>query len=342
MQRGTHKYIFIAALGIWASSEKDLNRIYIKPKSAIARPQTIRKVLTLALLFFLHTVSVLAQNFSEVGLEPTDNQKSISRKTAVIGSGAILYGSSMLMFNELWYKDFPRSEFHSYNDNQEWLQMDKVGHAMSSYYVGLVGDNSLRWAGVDKNKAAIWGGMTGLFYLTGIEILDGFSTEWGFSWGDMGANAAGAGIYIGQQLQWGEQRLKLKVSYHHTDYAAMRPEVLGITWNERMLKDYNGQTYWLSGNVSSFLDEESRFPKWLNLALGYGVDGLINGFPESTHNTDLARVRQYYLSFDVDLSQLNIENPFLRGLTKTIGFIKFPAPTLEFGNEGVKGYWVYF
>lgn len=215
---------------------------------------------------------------------------------------------------------------------------------MSSYYIGLVGDNSLRWAGVDERKSVVWGGMTGLFYFTGIEVLDGFSTEWGFSWGDMAANSAGAAIYIGQQLQWGEQRFKLKVSYHHTDFAAVRPEVLGGAWNERMLKDYNGQTYWVSGNISSFLNEDSGFPKWLNIAGGYGVDGLISGFPDPLIDPDgeYNRSRQYYLSFDVDLSQLDIKNPWLRGLTKTIGFIKFPAPALEFGIHGVKGYWVYF
>lgn len=262
----------------------------------------------------------------------------------MIGGGVVLYGSSMLMLNELWYKDFPRSSFHSFNDNQEWLQMDKVGHAMSSYYIGLAGDNSLRWAGVDERKSAVWGGMTGLFYLTGIEVLDGFSTEWGFSWGDMAANSAGTAIYIGQQLQWGEQRFKFKVSYHHTDFAAVRPEVLGGAWNERMFKDYNGQTYWVSGNISSFLNEDSGFPKWLNIAGGYGVDGLISGFPDPLIDPDgeYNRSRQYYLSFDVDLSQLDIKNPWLRGLTKTIGFIKFPAPALEFGIRGVKGYWVYF
>lgn len=286
----------------------------------------------------------MAQSASESTSDSTDIQQLVSRKVAVIGGGAILYASSMVMLNELWYKDFSRSEFHSFNDNREWLQMDKVGHAVTSYYVGLIGDNSLRWAGVDERKAAVWGGMTGLFYLTGIEVLDGFSTEWGFSWGDMGANAVGAGFYIGQQLHWGEQRVKLKVSYHSTHYAVVRPEVLGSSWNERMLKDYNGQTYWLSGNVSSFLNEDSSFPKWLNVAVGYGVDGLISGFPDPLIDPtgEYERSRQYYLSLDVDLSRLDIKNPWLRRFVKTFGFIKIPAPTLEFGKQGVQGKWVYF
>ncbi len=35
-----------------------------------------------------------------------------------------------------------------------------------------------------------------------------------------------------------------------------------------MLKDYNGQTYWLSFNVASFLPTNSGFPYWLNMSLG--------------------------------------------------------------------------
>lgn len=300
--------------------------------------------LTTAFLLVLQIAAVWGQNADQPALDSLDNQPLISRKTAVIGGGAALYTGSMLMLNELWYKGFPRSSFHSFNDNQEWLQMDKVGHSMSSYYIGLVGDNSLRWAGVEEKKAAVWGGMTGLFYLTGIEVLDGFSTEWGFSWGDMAANAAGAGIYIGQELVWGDQRVKLKVSYHHTDFAAIRPEVLGSAWNERMLKDYNGQTYWMSANIRSFLNEESTFPVWLNAAVGYGVDGLISGFqnPLIDPSGQYIRSRQYYLSLDLDLTRLQIRNPWLRGFVKAISFIKFPAPALEMGHEGAKFYWVYF
>ena len=49
----------------YVKDEKDLNRIYIKLKSTIARPQTIVKILTLGFLFILLTVSISAQNSSE-------------------------------------------------------------------------------------------------------------------------------------------------------------------------------------------------------------------------------------------------------------------------------------
>jgi hypothetical protein len=57
----------------------------------------------------------------------------------------------------------------------------------------------------------------------------------------------------------------------------LRPNVLGENFLQQTLKDYNGQTYWLSINVASFLSDDTRFPKWLNVAVGYGADGLIGG-----------------------------------------------------------------
>jgi hypothetical protein len=47
-----------------------------------------------------------------------------------------------------------------------------------------------------------------------------------------------------------------------------------------MLKDYNGQTYWLSVNLHSFY-KGSKIPKWLNLAIGYGANGMLTGNGEN-------------------------------------------------------------
>ena len=203
------------------------------------------------------------------------------RFALISGSGIGLTTASLIGLNELWYKQQPRSPFHSFDDNDEWLQMDKAGHTTTSYILGNVGYRSLKWAGVNENKSIWIGGLTGFIYLTGIEVLDGFSTEWGFSWGDQTANLVGSALFIGQQLAWDDQRIVPKFSYSHSQYAKFRPSLLGETGNERILKDYNGQTYWLSVNVASFLSEETSFPKWINFALGYGGDAMLTGHPVS-------------------------------------------------------------
>lgn len=267
---------------------------------------------------------------------PTLNKK---RRNAVIITESVGYVGTMAGLYKLWYEPYLGAEFHLFNDNEQWLQMDKVGHTATAYYVGLAGIEVQRWAGVEDRKAIWYGGMLGLAFQTSLEIFDGFSSAWGFSTGDAIANTAGTGLLIGQELAWKEQRLKLKFSTQRTQFAAYRPEVLGRTFSERILKDYNGQTYWLSGNIRSFFPRAERIPKWLNLAVGYGADGMTGGSQNYSINAagepipSFLRQRQYYLSLDIDLTKVNTKNGFLRTVFKTIGFLKVPAPALEW-NAG--------
>lgn len=258
------------------------------------------------------------------------------------------YGVSMIGLNELWYKEYPRGKFHFYNDNAAWLQMDKTGHALTAYQLGRYGYEVMKWMGT-KDESAIWvGGNFGLLFLTSIEVLDGFSEEWGFSYGDALANAGGTAVFIAQQLAWQEQRVSLKYSYSATKYAPLRPETLGRGGIASALKDYNGQTYWLSVNPHSFLKKEKPFLPWLNIAIGYGAEGMLGGDfnPEYNARGDLLpfaeRHRQYYLSLDVDLSRIKTENHLLKTLFSVVGFIKIPAPALEYSRNKLTWHWIKF
>lgn len=271
------------------------------------------------------------------------------RLTTIIASESIITIGSFAVLNEVWYKPYPKEKFHSFNDNNEWLQMDKAGHFMTSNYLGQLGIETLKWSGVSQKKAALIGGSLGLLYLTGLEILDGTSQEWGFSWGDMAANTLGSVSAASQSYFWNEQRIKIKFSAQLSPFAQYRPNMLGKTTAERLLKDYNGQTYWLSLNIKSlFLRQSSRFPAWLNLALGYGADGMLSGTNESDYclNNPLCdqftRYRQYYVSFDIDLAKLPIKKQWVKTLLGPFGFIKIPSPTLEFNQNGSKLWWLYF
>ena len=138
------------------------------------------------------------------------------RRNTVIISESIGTISSLTLLNEVWYKNYSTGKFHFFNDGKEWMQVDKIGHAMVSYYVGIAGIEALKWSGAKKNKATIWGGSLGLLYLTGVEMLDGYSDKWGFSSYDMLANTSGTLMAVGQSLVWDEQRVKLKFSTHQT------------------------------------------------------------------------------------------------------------------------------
>jgi hypothetical protein len=307
-----------------------------------------------ALFFCLLLSGTSSQGQDTLGLfspSPTLHKK---RLTSVIVTESVGYTGLMVGLYQMWYKPYLGSNFNFFNDNDEWLQVDKIGHGVTAYYVGLAGMDALRWSGVENRKAIIYGGSLGLIFQTSLEVFDGFSSEWGFSTGDALANIGGTSALIGQEFLWDEQRIKLKFSVHQTEYALYRPSVFGSNVSERFFKDYNGQTYWLSGNISTFLKEESKFPKWINVAVGYGADGLTGGsfnppFDDEGYTIpDFPRQRQYYLSFDIDLTRIPTKSGFLKTVFKTFGFLKIPAPTLEFNDGGgmidpsVKFHFLYF
>lgn len=270
------------------------------------------------------------------------------RLNAVIYTGAGLYTATIGVLYFAWYKDSDLTGFHWFNDNSAWLQVDKVGHATTAYIMTNYAFWSLQWAGVDNKRAAIYGGIMGFSAMTAIEVLDGFSSDWGASPGDLIANTAGSLLFTSQQLLWDEQRIRPKFSYHPTQYAQYRPDLLGVNGLQRILKDYNGQTYWLSANIKSFIRKDSRFPGWVNMAVGYGAKGMIgaNSNPSVYNGKQLPsynRVRQVYLSMDVDWTRIKTRSHLMKFIFKSLNFIKLPFPTLEYNNEnGAVFYWLYF
>ena len=107
-------------------------------------------------------------------------------------------------------------------------------------------------------------------------------------------------------------------------------------------------TLWASFNIHSFLKNnrpESKFPKWFNVAIGYGAQNLYGGYhnawqDEATgafYKLDPAaypRYRQFFLSFDVDLTRIPSNSKFVRTVFQLLNWIKIPSPTLEVNTTG--------
>jgi hypothetical protein len=297
------------------------------------------------LIFFLIGFqAIFGQSKIDSFLKPSDSL-NIKRQNTVIVSEAVLASGTLIGLNQLWYSDYPKSDFHFINDNSEWLQMDKVGHSFSSYHLGRFGAEMLQWSGASKKNQLFYGAGLGFAFLTAVEVFDGFSAEWGASSGDIIANASGTALYVSQELIWKEQRITPKFSFHTTQYANQRPEVLGSSFTEQILKDYNGQTYWLSVNLYSF-SKDSKIPKWLNLALGYGGDGMVTGNKENYVQNSISnpqRFRQFYLSLDVDLTKIKTKSHFLKTIFSVLNTVKIPAPTIEIRQfNGIKWHLIYF
>lgn len=279
----------------------------------------------------------------------TLSKQQMNRRLTIVSAGNIIgYGGSLILFNNAWYKNYPRQSFHTFNDIKEWQQVDKVGHAWAAYNTGKVSTAMWRWAGLSQKRSALIGGLSGAAYLTVIEFLDAHSAQWGWSWGDIGANFFGSGLFMGQELLWQEQRIQYKFSFHRKSYSETMlvnrtNNLYGRSWYERMLKDYNGQTYWLSFNMKSFLPK-SKIPAWLNISVGYGAEGMFGGFNNTWMDTngfainrsDIKRYHQWYLAPDIDLTKIRTNKKGVKVLLAFLNAFKFPLPALEYSNGSFK------
>lgn len=299
-------------------------------------------IINIPLLFLLITVNTRAMELPD----SSNVDRKLLRNIVIAESAASVLTLGVLYVS--WYSDYPHTSFHFFNDNREWQQLDKMGHITASYNIGRLGYDLLRWPGVDRKRSVWYGGTLGLAYMTVVEIMDGFSEGWGASPGDIATNTFGAGLFIGQQLAWDEQRIFVKLSYHESGYAQYRPGVLGGNLPERILKDYNGQTFWLSANISSFLPDNSGFPEWLNAAFGYSGEGLLGGTynPAEVDGTPLPsfeRRRRYFFSFDLDLTHIETRSKALRMIFNVLSIVKVPFPAVEFNQgTGWRLHGVYF
>lgn len=289
-------------------------------------------------LFLVPFMSTGQQNEFYPNNWRTDTLDSTRLKTVSV-AGTAFYGVSMTGLYFAWYKPYSSGKFHTFDDGAEWEGMDKIGHSLTAYTLSRYGREALWYSGMNNTKSTLYGAGYAMLFQTTIEVFDGFSTGWGFSWTDMAANTIGSGLYVGQQLLWKEQRFTMKLSYSPSEYAQYRPNLLGRTWNERLLKDYNGQTYWLSGNISAFLKNETRFPSWINVAAGYGANGMLGGHSnpievDGEPVPEFQRYRQFYVSLDVDFTRIPTRSKFLKTVFIALSWVKIPFPAIEFNTKG--------
>ncbi len=323
------------------------------------------KNLIVGILISIATIAAAQEKMSFFELSDSFSKP---RFWTTVGTSAALYTGTVIGLNEIWYKGFERSAFHPFNDWKEWKNMDKAGHSFTAYFQTSFSFDVMRWTGVER-RDALWVAMgLGTLFQGTIEILDGYSEKWGFSIYDIGFNTGGILLFAGQELAWKDQRFVLKVSNRFPSYSsesilsntgnstsspAIRAEDLfGKAISTRFIKDYNGQTIWLSMNPASFIKPETRFPNWLNIAIGYGAENLYGGYSNSWSkdgeiftlpNQNFERANQLFLSFDIDLKRIKTKNPFVRFLLKGLNVFKIPSPTLSVTQgKGLKFHALYW
>lgn len=248
----------------------------------------------------------------------------------------------------VWYSNIEGSTFHFFDDSQEWLQMDKVGHAVTMAQWALMPTFIFCWAGYSLKKSALYSFLFSTVVLVPVEIMDGFSDLWGFSVYDFTCNLLGSLIIYLQLLFYKGVVMLPKYSFHQTFYALVRPDMFGTDYVQNSMKDYNGQTYWLTFDVNKLFGRKI-LPSWLLFSIGYGAEGLYGGHDNVwtdkngvTHDySHVERYRQFYISFDINFAHI-IKNKRWQRILYGINIFKTPFPALEFSERGVVFHWLYY
>ena len=260
---------------------------------------------------------------------------------------AVLFVGVLLVLGFMWYGREKALSFHLFDDRAEWLFMDKLGHALTTYYIARAITQLGRWAGLSHKKAKLNGVVWSFSFYLCIEFADGFMPMYGFSVYDIMANVFGCLLlYYGAWVS--RFRFMPKYSFWPSQWAIIRPSLLGQSIYTQWLKDYNGQTYWFSFRPTDIISL-LKLPSWLMISIGYGVDGVLGGhdnewLKEGEHfdYTTVARSREWYLSFDIDFSTV-YQKGLLGRVLAVLSFAKVPLPALGWSLEkGLRWYWIKF
>lgn len=272
----------------------------------------------------------------------TLNRKRLAG-VAIGGIGG--YTAIMTGVGFVWYGKQPLGKFHWFNDAKEWNQIDKTGHFFAPYFVTCWSYNMLRWSGMKNTPAALAAGTFAFLSMSAVEIPDGLSNKYGASWSDIVFNFGGAALATSQYLLWQEQRITTKYSFHIVNYPKgelrdRADDLYGKGFGEKILKDYNGITMWLSFNLYSF--NHNIKPAWLNVAVGYASGNLYGGFENKWTDkngvyhdrSDLKRYRRFFLSVDADLTKIKTKSRVGKAILGILNIVKVPMPALEFNTLG--------
>ena len=244
-----------------------------------------------------------------------------------VTAGGFVVGHVVL--NNLWWKG-ERSDFH-FNFDEDWkyaLGSDKFGHAYFPYLATDIYEGAFVWSGMDSTTA-LWSaaGFT-LFYQTYIEVRDGFSKQYGFSFGDFGADVLGAGYPIAQHYIPALRNFTFKISFDPSaEYKAGHYNAI--------IDDYESAYGWLSINVHNLLPEswQEWYPKWINLAIGHSVKNIylspVNGYHE------------WYLALDWNLEGLPGDGWFWNVVKHYLNYYHLPSPAVRV-SPGVVWYGLKF
>ena len=184
---------------------------------------------------------------------------------------------------------------------------DKLGHAYSFYVSTRVMRRGFEWAGHSRRKAAQWAGLTSAALSVGVEIMDGFTEEYGFSPEDIVMNLSGIGLGVVLEMypQW-DDLLDIRLHYWTSDDARQFDDYDPVA-------DYSGQTYLLIFKASGMpYLRQHQWLRYFEFAMGYGSRGY-----QPNDGTEQPTERNLYYGLSLNLSQLLNDFVFKNKSTST-------------------------
>ena len=217
------------------------------------------------------------------------------RNAAVIAGGVLLvgaYGAAK------WWDDGFTGDFRTVNEgwfgqNTEYGGADKLGHAFSAYVGTRVVTRAFEALGNEPAPAQRLAAWSTLAVMLGIEVLDGYSKRYSFSWEDAAMNVVGVGLgYLMERNRDVDNLLDFRLLYKKSGS------------NFDPAGDYSGQTYLLVAKASGVPAlQGNSVLRYFELAAGYGTRGY-----ESPPGVE--RKRNLYFGVSVNLSEVLAQTVF--------------------------------
>jgi len=255
--------------------------------------------------------------------ELPNSRTEINLPNAAVTAGVTLTLAAYLHVNQsvAWWDGKGRK----FNFREDWnnvMQADKFGHFMGAYFTSYFAREGLVFSGVGWNQSIILGSMIGILAQTYVEVKDGLSTT-GFSYSDFAADVFGAVYFYLQHYLTFLQNFTPKWQYTPPGLISVPPKARTQTF----LDNYNSTTAWFSVHMHNLLPGNNIWPKWLNFAFGYGINGYYT--PQL--------YRRFVIGLDYNLVELLPDGSnFWNWFKQTLNFVKWPAPAVEFSSQGVK------
>lgn len=249
------------------------------------------------------------------GLTPDESRLRswgiVTASTLVVG----VYG------NIKWWNDGYSDGFRTVDEG--WFGQDtrsggadKLGHLFTNYVGTRLLVDAFEWAGNDPESAQIWSVCTTLGILTGVEVVDGFSKRWRFSYNDAIMNMLGIGTaLLFEKNPTLDRIMDIRLLYKPSREEGFDP-----------FGDYSGQTYLLVAKASGISRlREIPLLRYLELAAGYGT----RGFGKGAGGVADDRSRNVYWGAGLNLSEL-LDQAVYRGTWRHGRMQRFTDALLEY------------